>query len=387
MPDDEEVERPPLTLAVGEGAIIGKIAIIGTALGNVIVERDDGDETEMNRRQLLGRISSGLGIGMSIASIEALDALRAVTERTIERGALTSQALESWERRVQEHVYDYATRPARELLQDLIIDFSDLGALLDRCRSPRTSRVIVHLLGRVAAVIAVVIDDLGATRTARSWMRTARTAALEAGDKAHVAWTFVREAFFLLHYGHSGRSALEMSLAAAAAADDEHWSARVMAPTVEARALARCGATRDAIAALEAADRAFERISPGATQGLFGWSFQQLTFSAGKTLTILGETRRALTAQDQALSLFPPEEILDPALIRLDRAQALIRAGDVTEGCRFGTEALRALPTAFHSPLIVSWAEEALAVVPYDRRDQSAEAREFHVALADVRAR
>lgn len=376
-------EHRPVSLAIGEGAVIGKIAIVGTALGNVVVERDEGDQTEMNRRQLLRRISSGLSLGVSVASIEAVDSLRTVAEATIERGALSPQVLDSWEHRVEEHVHDYATRPAQALLRDLIIDFSDLQALLDRCRSPRTGRVLVHLLGRTAAIIAVLIDDLGATRTARSWMRTARTAALEAGDRDHVAWTLAREAFFLLHYGHSGRSALEMSRAATAAAR-HGWSARVMAPTVAARAHARRGATREAIAALDAADRAFDRVSAGATQGLFGWSYQQLTFSAGKALTILGETRRALAAQDRALALFPAEEILDPALIRLDRAQALIRAGDVTEGCRFGAETLRGLPSAFRSPLIVSWAEEALGAVPQTRR--GAEVVDFRAALAGVRA-
>ncbi|MDN3354508.1 hypothetical protein [Actinomadura sp. DC4] len=374
-------EQRPVSLAIGDGAVIGKIAIVGTALGDVVVERADGDETEMNRRQLLRRISSGLGLGVSVASIEAVDSLRTVAEATIERGALSPQVLDSWEHRINEHVHDYATRPARELLQDLIIDFSDLQALLDRCRSPRTGKILVHLLGRAAAVIAVVIDDLGATRTARSWMRTARTAAVEAGDRPHVAWTLAREAFFLLHYGHSGRSALEMSRAATAAARVT-WSARVMAPTVAARAHARRGATHEAIAALDEADRAFEHLGAEATQGLFGWSYRQMTFSAGKALTTLGETRRALAAQDRALALFPAEEVLDPALIRLDRAQALIRAGDVTEGCRFGADTLRGLPPAFHSPLIVSWAEEALSVVPRVRR--GVEVADFRAALAGV---
>jgi tetratricopeptide (TPR) repeat protein len=140
-----------------------------------------------------------------------------------------------------------------------------------------------------------------------------------------------------------------------------------MAPTVRARALARLGIEPAALAALRQADEAFERVDNPAV-GIFGWNLPQLRFSAGKTLTNLGATRLALQAQDQALGLFPPNEILDPALVRLDRAQALIRAGDLSEGCRLGEEILRGLPPGYQSPLLASWADDALRAIPAEQR-------------------
>jgi hypothetical protein len=115
--------------------------------------------------------------------------------------------------------------------------------------------------------------------------------------------------------------------------------------------------------------------------GIFGWSFPQLRFSAGKALTNLGATRLALQAQDEALGLFPPNEILDPALVRLDRAQALIRAGDMTEGCRLGEEVLRGLPPGYQSPLLASWADDVLRAIPAEQRGAT-DAEAFREAQA-----
>jgi tetratricopeptide (TPR) repeat protein len=152
-----------------------------------------------------------------------------------------------------------------------------------------------------------------------------------------------------------------------------------MASTVEARAMARLEADVAAMTALRRARDAFERAPEPARRGIFGWSLQQLTFSEGRTLTSLGRTQEALAAQDQALRMFSKQEALDPALVSLDRAQAVIRTGDVVDGCRMGTQTLLALPSAYRTPLVASWADDALRAIPPARR-HSAEVREFQSA-------
>jgi hypothetical protein len=137
-----------------------------------------------------------------------------------------------------------------------------------------------------------------------------------------------------------------------------------MAPTVEARAMARLDADSAAMTALHNASNMFERVPDSAQAGLFGWSLQQLMFSEGRTLTTLGRTREALATQDRALTMFKKQEILDPALVTLDRTQALIRSGDVTEGCRLGVRTLQELAPAYRTPLVASWADDALRAIP-----------------------
>jgi hypothetical protein len=264
-------------------------------------------------------------------------------ERAVRYGNPGEAVLEEYERLVEQRALGYATEPPGPFLHDLLLEVDDVAALLDPCRSPAAQRRLLHVLAQLAALVSVVANDLGGLRAASGWMRTARLAAVETGDQDLRAWTLAREGFHYLHYGRPVSRALQLADAAESVIANSNSSAAVMAPTVRARALARLGMEPAALDALRQADEAFERVDTPV--GIFGWSLPQLRFSAGKALTNLGATRLALQAQDEALGLFPPGEILDPALVRLDRAQALIRAGDLTEGCRLGEEVLRGAST------------------------------------------
>jgi DNA-binding XRE family transcriptional regulator len=288
-------------------------------------------------------------------------------ERAVRYGNPGEAVLEEYERLVEQRALGYATEPPGPFLQDLLPEVDDVAALLDACRSPAAQRRLLHVLAQLAALVSVVANDLGGLQPASDWMRTARLAAFETGDQNLRAWTLAREGFHYLHYSRPASRALQLADAAESAVANSNGSAAVMAPTVRARALARLGIEPAALAALRQADEAFERVDNPAV-GIFGWNLPQLRFSAGKTLTNLGATRLALQAQDQALGLFPPNEILDPALVRLDRAQALIRAGDLSEGCRLGEEILRGLPPGYQSPLLASWADDALRAIPAEQR-------------------
>jgi tetratricopeptide (TPR) repeat protein len=311
-----------------------------------------------------------------------MEQVHAQAERAVRYGNPGEAVLEEYERLVEQRGLGYATEPPGPFLQDVLVDVDDVAVLLDACRSPAAQRRLLHVLGRLAALVSVVANDLGGLRAASDWMRTARLAAVETGDQNLRAWTLAREGFHYLHYTRPVSRALQLADAAESVIADCNGSAAVMAPTVRARALARLGIEPAALDALRQADEAFERVDTPAV-GIFGWSFPQLRLSAGKTLTNLGATRLALQAQDEALALFPPNEILDPALVRLDRAQALIRAGDLSGGCRLGEEVLRGLPPGYQSPLLASWADDALRAIPAEQRE-STDADAFREARQHV---
>lgn len=298
---------------------------------------------------------------------EAMGEVHERAERAVRYGNPGEAVLEEYERLVEQRALGYATEPPGPFLHDLLLEVDDVAALLEACRSPAAQRRLLHVLARLASLVSVVANDLGGLRAASDWMRTARLAAVETGDQSLRAWTLAREGFHYLHYSRPVSRALQLADAAESVTDDCNGSAVVMAPTVRARAFARLGIEPAALDALRQADEVFERVDTAAV-GIFGWSLPQLRLSAGKTLTNLGATRLALQAQDEALGLFPPNEILDPSLVRLDRAQVLIRAGDLTEGCRLGNEVLRGLPPGYQSPLLASWADDALRAIPAERR-------------------
>ena len=376
--------QPPVSIEVAGGGSVEKLTVISAVHGDVIIasgqdrRRTAADERALSRRSLFKRFAATVGAGLSVSQLEAVDAARGRAEETLTHGTVSKAALERWERGVAEHLYGYATRAPLPLLGEVLLDVTDVQELLAECRSPRAQRSLIRVLGRLCGIAGVLVDDLGATREARSWLRTTRVAADEVGDRGLHAWAYAREAFFLLHYNRLGAGAVELARTAATVAGTRPCAAYVMAPTVEARALAMLGADRDAVRALNRATDAFEHVAGTPQRGLFGWSRQQLVFSEGRTLTTLGHTREAIASQDLALRMFPPGEILDPALVNLDRAQALIRSGDLTEGCRMGAQVLRDLPPAYRSPLIASWSDDALGAIPAAHRDSPA-ARDFQL--------
>jgi hypothetical protein len=346
---------------------IGSIAAVGNVYGNIMLRVEEEDELTTTRRLLLQAITAGLGLGPLAAGLRYSEELRSSIESSILRGAISRPLFLQWEEVVEEHVYSYAVRPPKLLLIETLTDFVDISAALDRCRSPKVQRDLLRLVARLAGITAVLIDDLGDTTQARRWMRVARLAATQSGENALRAWTYARESFFLLHYGQSARAAIDLAdRAIAASRRNKSSSATIMGHSVRARALARLAASSDSIEALSDAERLY--ASPAQGVGLFGWSLQQLMFSAGRTLTSLSRTRDALYIQDQALTLFSPDELLDPVLIKLDKAQALIRDGDVSGGCQFAVHTLEGIPPDFTSPLIASWADDAISAVPHRRR-------------------
>lgn len=350
--------------------------------GDVVIRQDtppDGDmrpkavalgtdDVSISRRLLFQQVAAGAAGLLTAGLLAEIDAARRDLVVTLSRGKLPRDQVERWEETVADHAASYATRAPVPLLGEIMLDIADVRDLLDGCRSPGQQRALARTLGRLSGIAAVLIDDLGSAREARAWMRLARTAASEAGDREYEAWTYARESFFLLHYGGPRDQAVRYTRLARTVAGSLPCAAAVMAPTVEARALAALDAENDALRALNDAADALDLARPDQQRGLFGWSYQQMIFSEGRTLTTLGRTGDAIAAQDQALRGFPAGEFLDPTLVRLDRAQALIRDGDVTEGCRLGTHVLGNLPPEYRSLLITSWADDALAAIPPLRR-------------------
>src|SRR5262249_58617205 len=63
------------------------------------------------------------------------------------------------------------------------------------------SERLCRLAGRLAGLIGMTMINAGDQRLARSFFRTARTAADETGDRHLRAWVAVREALVPLYYG------------------------------------------------------------------------------------------------------------------------------------------------------------------------------------------
>jgi hypothetical protein len=147
----------------------------------------------------------------------------------------------------------------------------------------------------------MIMINVGDQRLARSFIRTARTAADETGDRHLRAWVVVREALAPLYYGNPAEASA-LARAGADLAGRNPCVAGVMAPVIEARALAWAAARREDAA--------------------FGYTERQLLFHEGDTRVMLGDHRGAEKAFAWSQDLYAPDEILDRSLIGVGLADA-----------------------------------------------------------------
>ncbi len=88
-----------------------------------------------------------------------------------------------------------------------------------------------------------------------------------------------------------------------------------------------------------------------------------------------------MRAQDRALELCPSDNYADWAMTRLDRAQCLIHAGDVTSGLEYANETVTTITAAQRQGIIALRGREIMKTLPESEKKRAA-ARSFEELLA-----
>lgn len=184
-------------------------------------------------------------------------------------------------------------------------------------------------------MLAHASQNLGESTSAMAQARTALTCAEHADHTGLCAW--VRGTQALIAEG-SRRPVEAVTFARAGQGHARGLDAKVRLAALEARALARTGDGRAAVAALRRAERA--REEPAEDDELTGFGgvltfpLAKQLYYAGGTLNLIGEHARAEQASRTAINLYetgPAEQRSygDEALARVDVATARLAAGDV----------------------------------------------------------
>ncbi len=242
------------------------------------------------------------------------------------------------------------------LLCDVLLDLGDVRRMCEQRQSIEAQERLCRLAAQLAALTGMTMIDVGDHRLARSFFRTARTAADETGDRALRAWVVAREGLVPLYYGDA-REALRLARISQDLAGRTPCAASAMAPMIEARALAKGGHGRPA--RTELAQRAIARAHTAFAQlsedqradTAFGYTERQLLFHEGEALAELGVAGADRVLAD-ALAAYPATERLDRSLIHFDRAMFRLVRGEIEEALRIGEETIKDLPTD-HRPEIV----------------------------------
>ncbi len=336
-------------------------------------------DDDMVRRTLL-RLMADPGAPADGRFFGAVERIRRRLDEALLGATVSVAMLDHWEGMTGEYGRQYMTVPPMRLLCDALLDLGDVRRMCEERQPLEFVERLCRLAARLAGLAGMTMIDVGDHRLARSFFSTARTAADETGDRHLRAWVAVRESLVPLYYGDPAQAAAA-ARASADLAGHQPCVAGVMAPVVEARALARLARARSggsmpgtsggrggaggaevrrASAALDRAHEALERLpEEDRRDTAFGYTERQLLFHQGDALVTLGDHRGADDAFGQALRLYSPAEFLDRSLVTLGQACCRLQAGEPEEALRLSRDTLLGLPSQ-HRPGIVVRAARSL---------------------------
>jgi hypothetical protein len=330
-------------------------------------EMDD----DLVRRTLL-RLMADPGAPADGRFFGAIERIRRRLDEALLGATVSVAMLDHWEGMTGEYGRQYMTVPPMRLLCDVLLDLGDVRRMCEQRQPLEFVERLCRLASRLSGLAGMTMIDVGDHRLARSFFSTARTAADETGDRHLRAWVAVRESLVPLYYGDPAQAAAA-ARASADLAGHQPCVAGVMAPVVEARALARLARSRAgsvlpgtgggrggaggaevrrASAALDRAHEALGQLPEEERRDTaFGYTERQLLFHQGDALVD--------DAFGQALRLYSPAEFLDRSLVTLGQARCRLQAGEPEEALRLSRDTLAGLPSQ-HRPGIVLRAAHSL---------------------------
>ena len=367
----------------------GQLAAAGTPEPAGWAEVGPEDDDDVIRRMLL-RLIADPTFAVDGQFFGAVDRIRRRMDDALVAGSVSAIMLDEWEEATVGYGKQYMTVPPLRLLCDVLLDFGDVRRMSERRQSLEFSERLCRLAGRLAGLIGMIMINVGDQRLARSFFRTARTAADETGDRHLRAWVAVREALAPLYYGDPAEASA-LAQAGAGLAGRNPCVAGVMAPVLEARALAWATARREEAGSgsalrrvrglLAPAHEALTRL-PATERGdtAFGYTQRQLLFHEGDTLVMLGDHVGAEKAFTWSLDLYAPDEVLDRSLISFGLARCRLEADDPEEALRRGLDTLLAVPREYRSEIMMRTARSLADTVAVRRGEQRA-VQEYREAL------
>jgi tetratricopeptide (TPR) repeat protein len=359
-------------------------------------------DDDVVRRTLL-RLMADPGAPADGRFFGAIERIRRRLDEALLGATVSVAMLDHWEGVTGEYGRQYMTVPAMRLLCDVLLDLGDVRRMCEQRQPLEFVERLCRLAARLAGLAGMTMIDVSDHRLARSFFSTARTAADETGDRQLRAWVAVREALVPLHYGDPAQAAAG-ARASADLAGSQPCVAGVMAPVIEARALARlararadrgmpgtvggrggaAGAeVRRASAALDRAHEALDRLPEEERRDTaFGYTERQLLFHQGDVLVTLGDYRGADDAFGQALRLYSPAEFLDRSLVRLGQARCRLQAGQPEEALRLSRDTLLALPSQHRSGIVLR-AARSLGEAVAAKHGEFAAVRDYREVLVN----
>ncbi|MEY9927366.1 tetratricopeptide (TPR) repeat protein [Catenulispora sp. GP43] len=267
------------------------------------------------------------------------------------RSSVSTTALDQMERAAMKLAALYPSTPPERLMPQVMGLSSRVHEVLSLPASLRIKRRGVQVAGILAGLAGHLYLDLGDRDRSASFYEVGRVAGEEAEDDGLVAWVLTMQSIGQFFEGDSGTAVKYLEEAARLTRGGANRRRHAWVSAQLARAYATHGDSDVALRTLEEASASFEGADEAG--GIDFFDEARLSGIAGTCNLLIGQPSAASRNLAEALDHRAPEDHKGRALLTLDLASCLIRAGEIEEACNVGGTALNVSSDSVVQPIAI----------------------------------
>jgi tetratricopeptide (TPR) repeat protein len=303
-------------------------------------EKADDDDTETENWKADPLLRRGvLKVGSTLLAgpvLEALDNEPDAMNMALDSSNVSEERLVRFERAADQLGVDVVRLAPTGVLAPAVGHFRSIRRLV-RSGQRTAHRVrLIQACSRFATIVGEVLFIEGRFDRAQDWYSTAYRAALDIGDR-YIADIALAGHAYLAIYSDDPRGVLHIVDARLAGRHDA-TPAIAWLWAFKAKAHAALGERAEAERAFAKSHHALDSSQTDLIRpGIFSFVPEKLALYQANAFVALQDVDGALWAADEALRRYDMRETTEPALVRFERASALVQAGELEEACRYAT--------------------------------------------------
>jgi hypothetical protein len=290
---------------------------------------NDGDVDDVERRELL-KIFGGVVAAANLPGLLENELNR--MHITLSRGSASEERLAYLEQCADDLGILVASAAPMAALRPALAALTSVRALLDERQPTRFQAQLVAVSAKLSLIVGVEAFQLGQVKLAREWHKAAQYAASDAGIQYLADIALAQQAFVPLY---SGKPAEVVRLITPRLESNPSPSPAVSQLWgIKARAHAALGEKDNFRRSIGNGQDCLGHSEPGHIgPGILSFHPANLAFYETTGAVALNDLGNSLDAATRALALFAATESYDRALVGLERACALAKAGEISEAC------------------------------------------------------
>jgi hypothetical protein len=287
--------------------------------------------------------------------VEALDSEPDAMNTALDTSNISTERLDYFEVTAERLGVEVIQVVPTQILTATVSHFRSVRRLVREQQKTAHRVRLVRTGAQYATVVGEILFNQGSFELATMWYKTAYHAAVDIGDR-YLADIALAGQSYIPTYSDDPAGVLRITTARL-----ERTDRRLAASPAVAWLWGLNAKAHAALGAADAARRAFDRGRTALENsqqsqvrpGIFSFVPEKQAFYEASAYVTLGDTPNAIAAADRALALYDLRETTEPALVRFERASALVQAGDLDEGCRFAAATVLD-PRTYHSVTVRS---------------------------------